>query len=1112
MKKLFTEGFEFQLFDSESNNEDLLSEKNGFEKVEIPHDWQIKDVNLFYADKKGLYVKKFDVSLKGLDKHIFLRFDGVYMDSTIYLNGKDIFTWKYGYTSFVVELTDYLVEGTNELRVLVDIKNPNSRWYSGAGIYRNIWWVETDEIYIPDGGIYVHSAPETQGIYDKFNITIMTDLSEKWNSVNASIRYSLAEYKGIGEAYCTDSLIELEPIETKFVNDGYTRLETFSINNPKLWDIKEPNLYRLLVKISGDVNQEEELTVGFRECIFTTDKGFFINGRHIKLNGVCEHHDLGSLGAAFYPDAFDRKIDILKGMGVNAIRTSHNPVDPQMYELCDKRGILVLSEAFDMWEMSKTDYDYGRFFKQWYQKDVKRWVLDGRNHPSVFMWSIGNEIPDTHAGPRGREVANNLAVEVKKIDPLGNALVTFGSNYMPWENTQKVADDLKLVGYNYAESFYDDHHEKHPDWIIYGSETSSIVYSRDVYHFPRNAGILSDDDLQCSSLGNSTTSWGASSIEKCIGYDFTKEYSLGQFIWTGFDYIGEPTPYHTKNSYFGQIDTAGFPKDPYYMWKAGWTNCEDNPFIHVFPYWNYNKGQIIDVRVASNAPKVELFLNGISLGSRDIEGVVADYQVAFTPGELKAVAYNSDGNIIAEDSRYSFKDTDSLSIKKTNYGRLSFFEIQAIDCDGHEVSDACDIVTVIPSNGRLLGFDNGDSTDNDSYKSSTRRLFRGKALAIVERTADAIEPTIEAKIENSVIPVRSIVIDRPSYDGKGICLTKDNPSIELKVYTCPLNATNKQLEFKLTDLFGNDSKAANIEINELADGYLVKVTALGDGEYILKSYTNDGYDFVKVMSQLEIKAEGLGTLYINPYEFVPGSVYSRGIGEINNGNERGVSTGRDGDTVIIYDGVDFGEYGTETITIPIFALTDDKYSIRIYQGVPDEADALLICDSIYCKPSIWNVYQEETFKLNKRISGIQTISFRIIDKVHFKGFSCKEINPIYEKMWAGRVHELYGDQFELKGDCVENIGNNVTIGFGKLSFEDGVSKVNIYGKANKGTNTLHIRLNNGTETIKEVVQFPESEDYTCLTFDINSFKGVGELSVIFMPGSDFNLGYIQFER
>ena len=344
-----------------------------------------------------------------------------------------------------------------------------------------------------------------------------------------------------------------------------------------------------------------------------------LNGKKIKLNGVCEHHDLGALGAAFNKAALKRRFVILKEMGVNAVRTAHNMPAVELMELADEMGILIVSEAFDMWEKSKTPYDYARFFKEWAHIDVKSWVMRDRNHPSLLMWSIGNEIYDTHAGERGQEVTKMLMDYVLKYDPRENAKVTIGSNFMPWENAQKCADIVKVAGYNYAEKYYKKHHEEHQDWIIYGSETASIVQSRGIYHFPFEKSILADDDEQCSALGNSTTSWGAKSAEACIIAERDTPFSLGQFIWTGFDYIGEPTPYHTKNSYFGQIDTATFKKDSYYIYQAEWTDYKTKPMVHIFPYWDFNKGQMIDVRVCSNACKIELQLNGITIGTHVID-------------------------------------------------------------------------------------------------------------------------------------------------------------------------------------------------------------------------------------------------------------------------------------------------------------------------------------------------------------------------------------------------------------------------------------------------------------------------------------------------------------
>lgn len=322
-------------------------------------------------------------------------------------------------------------------------------------------------------------------------------------------------------------------------------------------------------------------------------------------------------------------------------------------ELADEMGLLIVSEAFDMWERSKTPYDYARFYLQWWKRDVASWVRRDRNRPSLLMWSIGNEIYDTHADSRGQELTRELQAEVLIHDPRRNAFVTIGSNYMPWENAQKCADIVKVAGYNYAEKYYEQHHREHPDWIIYGSETCSTVQSRGVYHFPLAQSVLADDDQQCSSLGNSSTSWGAKSTEVCITEDRDAAFSLGQFLWTGFDYIGEPTPYHTKNSYFGQLDTAGFPKDSYYIYQAEWTDYRTHPMVHIFPYWDFSQGQLIDVRVCSNAPRIELFMNEIPQGIVEIDHVhghklLGEWQLPYAEGVLRAVAYDEQGRLLPQ--------------------------------------------------------------------------------------------------------------------------------------------------------------------------------------------------------------------------------------------------------------------------------------------------------------------------------------------------------------------------------------------------------------------------------------------------------------------------------
>jgi beta-galactosidase len=361
-----------------------------------------------------------------------------------------------------------------------------------------------------------------------------------------------------------------------------------------LWDIDSPNLYFLKSELSlnGEVIDAAETRFGFREIQFTQNDGFFLNGRRVKLCGVCQHHDTGALGAVADKDAIKRQLLLLREMGVNAIRTAHNPPAAVFMELADTMGFLVMSELTDMWQLPKTEYDYARFFDGWVEKDAASWIRRDRNCPSVIMWSVGNEIYDTHADfEAGAATLKKLMALVSEHDPDTHARVTLGSNYMPWENTQKCADIIKLIGYNYAEYLYGEHHSAHPDWLIYGSETGSTVQSRGVYHFPYSKPLLADDDMQCSALGNSSTSWGAKSVEAFLTDDRDAEFSLGQFVWTGTDYIGEPTPYQTKNSYFGHIDTAGFPKDSFYVIKSAWTDYKKAPFVHIFPYWDFSRGQ-----------------------------------------------------------------------------------------------------------------------------------------------------------------------------------------------------------------------------------------------------------------------------------------------------------------------------------------------------------------------------------------------------------------------------------------------------------------------------------------------------------------------------------------
>ena len=1125
MKRLFIDGWKFWESEYGVSFEQMKDHLGDFKEVAIPHDYMITDTNNLYRDSNGWYIKSFECSQEDIGKELFLIFDGIYMDSVVYVNGEQAGEWKYGYSQFILNITDYVKAGVNELVVVARCKFPNTRWYSGAGIYRNVWICDYEKTYIPENGIYVHSdklSTNDDGTAD-YEITVSAEVCGP-DKDNASVGYMLM------------GALEI-PLEE--VSD-YPR--KYIARHIREWDVTSPKLYKLEVELSDSSTkliQKESVTIGFRDIKMDPDHGFFLNGRNMKLNGVCLHHDLGALGSAFNKTAMRRRLIQLREMGVNAIRLTHNMYDPQVVELADEMGFLLVSEAFDMWEGSKTEFDYARFFPDWHERDVASWVRRDRNHPSVIMWSIGNEIYDTHSSDRGQEVTRDLKANVEKHDPLFNARATIGSNYMPWEKAQKCADILKVAGYNYAENYYEQHHKEHPDWIIYGSETYSIVQSRGIYHFPLPVPTLSDSDEQCSSLGNSTTSWGADSIENCICRDRDMEFSMGQFIWTGYDYIGEPTPYQTKNSYFGLIDTAGFYKDAFYAWKSAWVSMEQDTFVHVFPYWDFNEGQLIDIRVCSNAPEVELFVNGRSLGRQTLthkvrsgNKIFADYQVPYEKGEIVAVAYDDNGQEIARDSHRSFGDTDRFvveidhRIKQYQKDRgidqaendLIFAEISAVDKDGNPVENASDYVNVDVCGGTLMGLDNGDSTDYDSYQSSCRKLFNGKLLAIIKPEGAAGDVRINVT-RGEFVPVRKVELTvtegSRSLDSEG-----KTAIVTAKIY--PEDATDKSLTFRALNKNGTETNIAVIKPDD--NGTKCLVEALGDGSFTLRCEASNGREVVAVMSSIDFEITGLGAAFLDPYGFIPGSLYTSYSGAIGNGNEHGVASARGAETVITYSGIDFGVEGSDEITVPIFTLNDDAYDIEIWKGTPGEAGAKLLKAAVYQKKSIWNVYQEDTWTLSERLTGVQTISLKVFQKFHIKGFSFTRQLRAYTDLRALDADSIYGDTFTRTEDAVEGIGNNVTIEFDGVDFgEDGANGVVICGKARAGANTVHLRMvkvseddqvspdEAGTE-IKEILEFPQTSEYKEVTFQIDNRKGKWDITFVFLPGSDFDFKTFRFIR
>ncbi|WP_028608568.1 glycoside hydrolase family 2 TIM barrel-domain containing protein [Paenibacillus harenae] len=1148
MKKLFNDGWEFAKSGPDAADQVGLR----FEPVDLPHDWLIYQTTALYENGIGWYRKRFtrtkeDGSRK---QQLLLCFDGVYMDSSVYVNGRLVGEWKYGYSSFEHDMTEAVAEGDNEIVVKVVHQSPNSRWYSGAGIYRNVWLKTRDSSYIATDGVYV--STKRQG--DVWSVEIDTDVhSEEDAIISHQVIYQ-------GQPIAAGS----EQVTAG--RDSITRnRQTLIVEKPLLWSPDEPNLYQLVTRLQSRADEpaeeqpfvvQETITqhLGFRTIVLDPEQGLQVNGRKLKLNGVCEHHDLGALGAAFNVNALRRRIVILKEMGVNAIRTAHNMPAPELMDLADEMGLFIVSEAFDMWERSKTPYDYARFFEEWAYRDVRSWVLRDRNHPSLLMWSIGNEIYDTHADERGQEVVRMLMAYVQEFDPKQNARVTIGSNYMPWENAQKCADIVKLAGYNYAEKYYRKHHEEHPDWIIYGSETASVVQSRGIYHFPFDKSILADDDEQCSALGNSSTSWGAKSAEACILAERDTPFSLGQFLWTGFDYIGEPTPYHTKNSYFGQIDTATFPKDSYYIYQAAWTDYRTHPMVHVFPYWDFNNGQTIDIRVCSNAPKIELLFNDETVGTHEIDHehgtqLVGWWKLPYAQGEIKAIAYDEAGNIIAADVRRSFSDAKSITLQadKENLAAdgtdLIFVEIGMADEEGHPVDNANNRVRVeVTGEGRLLGLDNGDSTDFDPYKGVSRRLFSGKLMAIIGATLQPGKIRIEVSSEGmpseaaefvsyaaeggvpeglsasvrnqelpcvagckEEIPLRKIEIVSEA----GQSFNESAKEIVVRAKLWPENTSYRDVEWRVVTDEGIDSNIAKVE----GSGLEAKITAIGDGAFRLRCTSRNGTDKTKLISQLEFTATGLGTAYKDPYGFISAGLYDYGKGDVGNGNERGVATSRDGETQVGFRDIDFGPFGSDTITIPIFALSSEPYALQIWEGMPGEAGSALVADVIYQKPSKWNVYQEETYRLTKRLRGITSICFVLRQKVHIKGFSFARQSRAFERNAAASCDRIYGDAFTALDGRVEGIGNNVSLEFAHMDFTgEGTSRLVINGRSPIDKNTIHIRFAGEDGESNQLVEFEKSDGYEERAFDLERVTGMQKVTFIFLPGSSFDFDAFRFER
>jgi len=1134
MKTLFNDHWFFRKVDIETTDEALFT-KGEWQAVDVPHDWMIYEAKHLYDSSIGCYKKTFKVGELGTER-LILRFDGVYMDTTIYLNQEAIYEWKYGYSTFEVDLTDKVKQGENEIWVKCVYRCPNSRWYSGAGIYRNVWILQKLQAHFISDGIYVSTQKEENG----WVVEVDSEVVATAYHTEAQLIHYITDANGEEVARCAQTVGLTEK-----VRDIKSILK---VDQPTLWDITHPYLYQITSRLVEGEKVLDEVTqnLGFRTVSIDPNKGFFLNGRSVKIQGVCQHHDLGALGAAFNEVALRRQFEVLKEMGVNAVRTSHNMPAPELMDVADEMGLLIYTESFDMWEMCKTDYDYGLYFKEWWHKDLTSWVRRDRNHPSLIFWGIGNEIYDTRF-ERGQEIAKMLCDAVRQLDPRKNGITAIGSNFIEFEEAQKCSDLVEVSGYNYKEALYDVHHEKYPHWCIFGSETGSTVQSRGIYHFPLSNRLLTYEDGQCSSLGNCTTNWGAKDVDAVVADHRDREYCFGQFIWTGWDYIGEPTPYFSKNSFFGQVDTAGFKKDTYYHYQAEWTDYKVAPMIHLLPYWDFNEGQLIDICVYSNGPVVELFFNGNSLGKQSIDhahgrDLKGTWQLPYKKGVLKAVAYDEEGNVIAMEEKASFTDpvkviaTPNKTQLKANGEDLIFVEISTVDEKGIEVANARHVVEVkVTGEGRLVGLDNGDSTDYDEYKGISRKLFSGKLLAIVaatttpgpiqvEVTSTGLETAtleleaVPAKVRQGIsahtmntpsivekeIPVRKIELTCQQSRKMGV----DNTEVEVMATLYPKHATYTDITFKAMTLEGIESNSVKI----VQEGLKATIIAKGDGNFRLYATCKNGREVSEVISELEFEVTGMGKANLDPYGFVSGCQYSKANRPTNVSFQGGAFIDTEDVAIFTFEEVDFGEFGSDEITIPIFSFRD-SFPIEIWQGTMEEGICLL--KGTYAAKSWYNHYQANTYKLPKRLKGLQTLTlvFYPEQRISLQGFSFKSLEKAYATIYATENNCITGDTFNIEEDAITHIGNNVTLEYHHMDFgEKGLTQIVVQGRSHIPVNTIHLHFIDETGRTKiQSIDIPYSKEYKEWILPLETIKGMQKVNFIFLPGSKFDLKWFRFE-
>ena len=765
---------------------------SSWRELDLPHDWAIEGD--FSVDNPsgasggalpggiGWYRKHLHIDIQPGERY-FIEFDGVYMGSTVYVNGKKLGYRPYGYSSFRYEMTSCLnASGDNVIAVRVDNSDqPNSRWYSGCGIYRHVWYTVTNSVSVAHWGTYV-TAKQTDNNRAVVNVTTRIE-----NTSGKQQRVTLRQYVVDADGQTVAS-------SSAQVRVGETAENTqqLTVKKPRLWTLEDPYIYKVKTEVvtNGSVVDTYETTTGVRDFVFDPQTGFSLNGNQMKINGVCLHHDLGCLGAALNEDALHRQLSIMKDMGVNAVRCSHNPPAPELLNMCDTMGLIVMDESFDMWRKKKSRNDYARFFDQWHERDLRDLVTRDRNHPSIIMWSIGNEVleqwhqadADTlsleqanlilnfghdvsaQSGNSQLSVNSRLAMKladiVRELDP--TRPITAGCNEPDPSNNLFRGDALDIIGFNYHDQWVKDVPKNFPGKPFLLTESVSALQTRGYYVMPSDSMIVAPDDwrvtytdpsFKCSAYDNCHVPWG-STHEHTLDVVKHTPWCSGQFLWSGFDYIGEPTPYAypARSSYFGIVDLAGFPKDTYYMYQSEWT---DKTVLHLFPHWNWLEGQDVDMWCYyNNADEVELYVNGKSCGVRrkaDSHQFHVMWRVKFVPGTVKVVSRRN-GQTVAEQTIHTAGAPDHIRLTadktelKADGKSLSFITVEVVDKDGNLCPNANnEIYFDVEGSAKIAGVDNGSQTSAERFKSNRREAFFGKCLVVLQSGKQAGTIKLTAK-------------------------------------------------------------------------------------------------------------------------------------------------------------------------------------------------------------------------------------------------------------------------------------------------------------------------------------------------------------------------------